>query len=184
MNKKFKIIIAATLIFQLLIPAGFLYHHYTAINFALEHSLEYKFKLLDMRFSDYRASEGDPTDIRESLRFDVGGTSRLYNKKIAVTVGEDGFADLSELEDKDYNCWFDYDYCEKNSRFKADKFSFEPDVDVKALKKEIREAYAWASNLHENGCFAYVTAKVYKGVFIPTAIYVKGEKVITIHAEN
>ena len=57
-------------------------------------------------------------------------------------------------------------------------------MDIKALVTEINQTYGWVSDLHENGSYAYVTAKVYRGVFIPTAIYVKGEKVITIHLDS
>ena len=180
MNKKLKIVIALTLIIQLLIPSYLLYHHYSAIDFALNHSLDYRFKLLDIGLYGYDEDNDDPLEDID-LFLEIGGIHNYYGEKIAVTVGEDGFADLAELKSKkDTDCWFDYDYCYKNSNFSYGEFTFEDGVDVKALRKEINESYAWASDLHENGSFAYVTAKVYKGVFIPTAIYVRGEKVITI----
>ena len=185
MNKKLKLILALTLIVQLLIPAGFLYHHYTAIDYALNHSPEYKFKLLDIDFwdSDFMKDESDITD--HPISIEVGGARNYYNKKIAVTVGEDGFADLAELDSQlQTSCWFDYDYYRKNSNIYQNEFSFEDGVDIKALVTEINQTYGWASDFHENGSYAYVTAKVYRGVFIPTAIYVKGEKVITIHLDS
>lgn len=184
MNKKFKIMIALTLIIQLLIPVSMLCHHVTVKNITLNHSTEYKFKLLDMDFYGYNKENGEIMKDG-SLYFEVGGVHNYYGEKIAVTVGEDGFVDLAEPENIiKTNCWFDYYYCNENSHFKYGEFSFEPDVDVEQLKKEINETYGWASNFHENGCYAYVTAKVYMGMFIPTAIYVKGEKVITIHQKN
>lgn len=182
MNKKFRIIIAITLIIQLIIPAGLLYRHYTAIDFALNHSLDYRFKLLDIGLYGYDEDNDDSFEDME-LHLEVGGIHNYYGEKIAVTVGEDGFADLAKSR-KDTDCWFDYDYCYKNSNFSYGEFTFEDGVDVKALRKDIRESYAWASDLHENGSFAYVTAKVYKGVFIPTAVYVRGEKVITINVKS
>lgn len=185
MNKKLRIILALTLIVQLLIPVGMLYHHATIRNFALNHSLEYKFKLLDIDFWDFDYMDEDTDSYSGTINLEVGGVRNYYNRKIAVTIGEDGFVDLAELENRmQTNCWFDYDYCRKNCTFRMNEYSFEPEVDVKALMSEVNKTHGWTSNFHENGCYAYVTAKVYKGVFIPTAIYVKGEKVITIHVEN
>ncbi len=184
MNKKFKILIALTLVVQLLIPVGMLYHHAT-VRYMVKYSPEYKFKLLDMEFWGYDFMN-DETDVySEPISIEVGGASYFYDKKIAVTVGEDGFADLTETEDTSQtNRWFNSDYCRKNCTFYVNEYSFEPEVDVKALMSEVNKTYGWATNMHENGCYAYVTAKVYKGVFIPIAIYVKGEKVITLHKDD
>ena len=185
MNKKFKIVVALTLIIQLLIPSYLLYHHYTVRDYALNHSPEYKFKLLDIDFWGYDFMQNESDIIDEPMDIEIGGVRNHYGEKIAVTIGEDGFADLAELESQlQTSCWFDYDYCRKNSTFYENEYFFEADVDIKALVTEINNTYGWASNFHENGSYAYVTAKVYKGVFIPTAIYVRGEKVITILLKN
>ncbi|MBQ4348092.1 MAG: hypothetical protein IJC79_00555 [Clostridia bacterium] len=185
MNKKLKLLTALVLIVQLIVPAGFLYSHYTAIDYALKYSPEYKFKLLDIDFYgyDFMKDVSDITD--EPISIEVGGARNYYNEKIAVTVGEDGFADLTGLGSQlQTRCWFDYSYYRKNSTFNRNEYSFEDGVDIKALVTEINKTHGWASNFHENGCYAYVTAKVYKGVFIPTAIYVRGEKVITLNKDT
>lgn len=183
MNKKLKFIIALTLIFQLIIPVSMLYHHTTVMRFA-KNGPEYKFKLIDMDFWEYDFITGKVDSYSDPIGIEVGGISYFYDKKFAVTVGEDGFADLTETENTyGKSLWVHSDYCRKNCTFYEGEYSFEPGVDIRALMDEINKTHGWASNMHENGCYAYVTAKVYKGVFIPTAIYVKGEKVITISVE-
>ncbi len=179
MNKKFKIIIALTLIVQLLIPAAILYNHYTVRNFAINHSIDYKIKIELLYFSDYRASS-DPTDIRDCLDYYINDY-RLYNKKVAVTIGEDGFAQLSELDkNSDSDCWFEEKYYREKRQLRADEFKLEEGVDKREINRKTSQLEM--DKLNENECF-YLTAKVYKGLFIPTAIYFCDEKIATIFVD-
>ncbi len=179
MNKKLKFIIALTLIFQLLIPAAILYNHYEARYFAINHGVDYKIKIDSVYFSDYRASS-DPTDIVDCIDYYIADY-RLYNKKIAVTVGKDGFAQLSELEKgSDSDSWFEEKYYRKKRYLRADDFKFEEGVDKRELNR--KSVQLESGQLNENEVF-YLTAKVYKGLFIPTAIYFGEEKIVTIFVD-
>lgn len=174
-SKRIKILLVLTVVIQLLIPAYLLGEHYTKQATAMSQTEEYKFRILSIYFSDYSGF----------MNFYVGGIDDLYDKEIEVTVGEDGFADFSELKDKrKTDRWFDCRYCLIKSNFENGEYTFEEGVDVKQLKSRIRQAFSWTSDIHENSSFAYVTAKVYKGVFIPTAVFIEGEKVITINNES
>lgn len=179
MNKKFKIIIALTMIVQLLIPAVLLYHHYTIREFALNHSIDYKIRINGLYLSDYRAGS-DPTDTRYCLDYYINNY-RLYNKKVAVTIGEDGFAQLSELDKKsDSDCWFEEKYYREKRYLRGDDFKLEEGVDRWEINR--KSAQLESDELNENECF-YLTAKVYKGLFIPTAIYFCDEKIATIFVD-
>ncbi len=177
-NKKLRNLFIITLVVQLLIPVFLLSAHYANHKNVLEQSQEYKFKLLDMSLDVY-------SDGEQYLWFDVGGVHQYYGKKIAVTVGEDGFVDFAERSALPENdCWINFKYLRYRTSFSNNDFSIEPGVVVSQVMEKVYAAYAWASDMHENGCFAYVTAKVYKGAFVPTAVYVEGEKILTIHPEN
>ncbi len=174
-NKKLIYLIVLTLIIQLAFPFGLLYTNSSNYNFALEHSIDYKFKLREAYLFDYDGDE------KYSTEFAVDGVYSFYRKdKIAVTIGEDGFAEMALLEDKDKNtCWFACDYYRKISDATED-YVFEPGIDERIFRDKVYET----GEDDERECVAYMTAKVYKGVFIPTAIYVGDEKLLTFIHEN
>ena len=61
--------------------------------------------------------------------------------------------------------------------------TFAPDRSATDIIRKISREYSWFNRNDEYKTYAYVTAKIYKGVFIPTAIYFNGIEVITITNE-
>lgn len=178
-NKKLKIFIILILIVQLLIPAYLLYHHYSLYNTALKESPDFKFRLEHIsiyRTTNYTTNPGD------RLAFDIENVYDYYQDDASVTVGDDGFARMNPAEDKRLNkYWFSFKYYSGMNFFAEDEYEYEAGVNVMALEHAIRTKYS--KDIEKDEVF-YVTAKVYKGAFIPTAIYVEGEKVITIYSES
>ncbi len=169
-NKKFIALIVLTLVIQLAFPFGLLYTNSYNRNFALEHSIDYKFKLIYANLYDGNGDE------KASFSFSVGsGIYTFYNQKIAVTIGEDGFAEMSNIEAAgDAKCWFDNGYYRTLSHG-MENFEFEDGIDASVFRSKVYEK----DENYKRECVAYMTAKVYKGVFIPTGVYVGEEKLIT-----
>lgn len=173
MNKKVKIFIIAVLILQILAPAGLLTHHYTLHDNAMKYSPDFKFRLEGIDIYQIKdTGEGD-----EILYFDVVDLFRFYHDDIAVTVDADGFAQMSLSENKLLNkYWFTFEYCYGKRYVSGDSFVYEEGVDVSELHKKINKIYG--KDIEKPEGF-YVTAKVYRGVFIPVAIYIEDTKVIS-----
>ncbi len=181
MSRKAKALLALTLILQLLIPSYLMLHHYSVINEAKRSQTEYRFRLSDIDFS---YSAGNPSaDTIESLSYTVQDVLYLHDKKMGVSVDETGLASTVSADESAKDCWFDYDYYYKNTEITADDITFEPDVDVRALINELRNQYSWFNRKDENRIYAYVTAKIHKGIFIPTAVYFGDIKVLTINID-
>ena len=173
MNKKFKLIIVAILIIQLLMPVGLLTYHYTLHSRAMTESPEFRFKLDGMDIYDiYDTGEGV-----ERLCFDVIDIFQLYNEDIAVTVGEDGYAHMLPSENKKLNKhWFTFEYYYNKSYVNNDSYVYEDGINVAELHRKINKIYG--KDIEKPDGF-YVTAKVYRGIFIPLAIYIEDTKVIS-----
>ena len=172
-NKKLRIFIIAVLILQILMPAGLLYHHYSLHSRARKDSPEFKFRLesIDV-YQIYDTGEGD-----ERLDFYVEDLFQYYHDDIAVTVGDDGYAHMAKPENKRLNKhWFTFNYCYDKSQMNNDNYVYEDGVDVAELHHKIYNTYG--KDVSKPDGF-YVTAKVYKGIFIPVAIYIENEKVIS-----
>lgn len=169
-NKKLTALIVFTLILQLLLPGYFLSHHFSVRSFAMNYSNDYKFRLNDLHIYD------------SEMNFWIDGY--VWDEKMSVSIDSEGFAVISDYAKEKGDCWFDGDFYRKSCWVSSDKIVYEPGVDIEALKSKIRKTYGWAESIFSEKCEAYVVAKVYKGVFIPTAVYVDGEKVITILQEN
>lgn len=181
MNKATKILLSLTLVIQLLIPGYLLFHHYSLINTAMETEAQYRFRLSSLSFS-YPAGK-DTAEAVEAVFFEIENLFYLYDKKITVSVDDNGIALTKEADDTAGACWFHYDYYIKNSEIYKNNFTFEPDVNVRDLINEVRKEYSWFNRNDENRIYAYVTAKIHKGIFIPTAIYFGDTKIITITSE-
>lgn len=179
MNKKMKIFLALTLIIQLLIPSYLLYHHYTVMDTALNSAEEYRFRINHFDFEIPANADADYEC--ESIYFTVEEIEGNYNNKIAVSVAENGSIIVSELENTaQTDSWFDYDYYRQYRRLNRDDFVFPENISERYVINEIRKEYAWYNRNDADRKYAYVAAKIHKGVFIPTAIYFEGLKVITI----
>ena len=177
MKNKLKIFLIFALVIQLFVPSYLLVHHYSLISTAMEQKTEYLFVISYLEFlSDDKKYTAEEVD---SLHFAVFYTEGLYNERIAVSADENGIARLSELGDKKTDIWFDYDYYDKSQTVTADRFSFTEEASPDIVR-ELHQRYFWYNRNDENKEYAYLSVKVYKGIFIPTAIYYKGEKIMTI----
>lgn len=177
MNKKLKFILVFILIIQLIMPVGLLTYHYTLHSKVMTESPEFKFRLesIDV-YQVYDTGEGD-----ERLYFDVKDIFQLYHEDIAVTVGEDGYAHMLPCENKELNKhWFTFEYYYNKSYVNNDSYVYEDGVDVAELHHKIYNTYS--KDVSKPYGF-YMTAKVYKGIFIPVAIYIEDSKVITFKNE-
>lgn len=177
MKNKMKIFLIFALVIQLFVPSFLLTHHYSLIKTAMLEKTEYLFVISYLEFwSDDKKYTAEEVD---SLHFSVYDTVGLYNERIAVSADENGIARLSELGDKKTDIWFDYDYYDKSQTIPADRFSFTEEASPDIVR-ELHQRYFWYNRNDENKEYAYLSVKVYKGIFIPTAIYYKGEKIMTI----
>ncbi|MBR3976042.1 MAG: hypothetical protein IKJ88_09315 [Clostridia bacterium] len=182
MTRKAKVLLILTLIIQLIIPAYLLSHHYSVTNSALMSATEYRFRINSIDFGYYK--DEDNNFVCDEIRFYVEEIDGLRNKKIAVSLNENGLPVLEELKDKKQtDIWFDYDYYKQIRELSADDITFSPNRNMTEIIADIRSEYSWFNRKDENKTYAYVTAKIYKGVFIPTAIYFNGIEVITITNE-
>lgn len=179
MTRKIKAFLALTLIIQLLIPAYLLIHHYSVTNTALESATEYRFRINSMHFDIF--SDVDVYECKE-ISFSVEEIVGFYNQKIAVSLNENGMPVLEELKDKKQtDIWFDYDYYRQKTNLYTEDITFSDGIDIQSTIRKIKSEYSWFNRKDEYKTYAYLTAKIYKGVFIPTAIYFNGIKVITIN---
>ena len=177
MNKKFKIIIAAILILQIILPAGMLGYHYSAHKDAMTKSPEFNFKLeyLDI-YEIYDDGNGS-----EKLSFEVQEVYDYYQSEMAVEVGDDGFAYLTDATNKILNKhWFTFKYYSNNSYHTSDDYDYVEGINPADIIYRVNALYS--KDVPKPDGF-YMTAKVYKGIFIPTAIYLDGTKVIVFKNE-
>ena len=185
MNKKSKIVITVTLIItiliQIFIPSFLLIHHYTLIKNTLATETEYCFQL-NRIYIDYMNSGAVTASSVTGLTFEIYDVYSLNNEKFTVTVNENGIADIKEIEGKPQTyTWFNYKYYAKSTFHPAENLTVEKDVNVMKTITDIHRQYNWFNRNDPNREYAYVTAKIYKGMFIPTAIYFRDQKIITIN---
>ncbi len=173
MNKKLKFILVFILIIQILMPVGLLTYHYTLHSKVMTESPEFKFRLDGLSIYDiYDSGEDD-----EEIFFDVCDLFEFYHQDIAVTVGEDGYAHMLPSENKKLNKhWFTFEYCYNKSYVNNDSYVYEEGIDIAELHRKINKIYG--KDIEKPDGF-YVTAKVYRGIFIPIAIYIEDTKVIS-----
>ena len=191
-NKKLKLIIILVLVIQIILPAGMLGYHYSVYNYALEHTPDFKFYLSYFDLYSYGDNDEiiyDNEDKNDVLYFDIA--YRYYREDMFVTVDENGFAKISNAQNKKNNKhWFSFDNYNKMGSFSQAEGEFTY-VDTEEAKKIMSE---WKQRYYDHYGYAeievyqadslYITAKVYKGVFIPTAVYKDNVKVIEIAAKK
>ena len=187
-NKKLKLIIILALVIQIILPAGLLGYHYSMYNYALNNTPDFKFYVSWFHIFTYGEGKEILYDYdensKELLYFDISDV--YYRKDMAVTVGADGFAVLSEAENKNLNkYWFSHENYNKIDSFSKEEGEFEY-VDTEEAGKIVSEwrykyyqQYEMDGITYDGGNSVYITAKVYKGIFIPTAVYKDGVKIIT-----
>ena len=177
-NKKLKIIIIASLILQLLLPLYLLSYHYSAYDEAVSQTEEFKFRLGYLDIYDlYDTGEGV-----QHMDFRIKDIYDFYMQDIEVTVGDDGFAVMALSKDKNRNKhWFTFKYYYESNYYSSEEYDYAEGVDVTKLIYTVNSLRAEDVKNPEG---FYMTAKVYKGIFIPTAIYFDGVKVITFNVEK
>ncbi len=186
MNKKSKIIITVTLIItillQIFIPSYLLIHHYTLIKNTLKTETEYRFQL-NRLYIDYSNVGVVTASSVTGLTFEIYDVYSLHNDKFTVTVNENGISDVKEIEGSPLtDTWFNYKYYANSTFHSAENFTIEKDINVQKTIRDINRHYNWFNRNDTDREYAYVTAKIYKGMFIPTAIYFRDQKIITINA--
>lgn len=177
-NKKLKIIIVATLILQLILPLYLLTYHYSAYDEALNETEEFSFRLeyLDI-YNIYDTGEGV-----QNLSFEIKNIYDYYGEDIEVTVGDDGFAQMSSAKNKAVNKhWFTFKYYYQSNHSTSEEYEYTPGTDVTGLIYKVNALYE--ENVKNPDGF-YMTAKVHKGIFIPVAIYFDGARVIEFRPEK
>ncbi len=179
MNKKIKALTALVLLIQLLVPTYLLAYHHTIQKYAEEKGTEYKFRLnyVELYYDNSYKNDIFSADSELILTYYLDGLSYNIKKTAAVSVGTDGFARISRLDadKKKTDIWFNKKYCKYNMKLTEERFTIEPGTDRNKLIQGLTyKDFNW----NDSSC--YLTAKVYKGIFIPTAIYYEGTKIITI----
>ena len=177
MNKKLKIFIALTLALQLLIPSFILVYNKEITDNAIRNGTEYSFRLNHLYLNRSLTSETESY----TLRYEINGYNLLLYSmdEISVTENPNGFAALSKRENSDTgDSWFRYKSLSESMFLTDDCFTPAEGLtcrDLFLLTNELKN-----KEKHTISDRAYVTAKVYKGIFIPDAIYLDGEKILTI----
>ena len=177
MNKRLKIFISLVLALQLLIPSFLLLYNKEIVDNTKSLSTEYSFRLEHLYLDRRLTTEEEDYNLHFSL---YGYNLLLYGiDEISVTENPDGFAFLSKRKNTDTgDSWFSYKSLSNTMMQHEDSFT-----PVEGLT--YRELFLTLNQLKNEEDYtlpdrAYVTAKVYKGMFIPTAIYLDGEKILTI----
>ena len=191
-NKKFKLIVIIALIIQIILPAGILAYHYSVYNYALNNTPDFRFYLsyFDLySYGEYDEIIHDDEDKNDVLYFDIA--NRHYRVDMAVTVDKNGFAEISEAKNKSLNKhWFSFDNYNKMGSFSQaeGEFIYVDTEEARKIMSEWKERYFDIYKDYEiefkGGNAVYLTAKVYKGMFIPTAVYRDNVKVIEIATKN
>ena len=191
-NKKFKLIVILVLVIQIILPAGMLGYHYSIYNYALNNTPDFKFYLSYFDLYSYGDNDEiiyDDEDKNDVLYFDIA--YRYYRTDMEVVADMNGFVVISAVQDKKLNKhWFSYDNYNKMGSFSQAEGEFTY-VDTEEAKKVMSQ---WKDTYFDHygddeikfkgGNAVYITAKVYKGVFIPTAVYKDNVKVIEIAAKK
>ncbi len=179
-NKKLKIFIIAVLIVQILLPACLLINEYSKRSEAFRYSPDFKFRLYYLDIWDLPDEEG------EVLSFSIATKDlrTYYGDDIEVTADEKGFAKLSLAENKRLNkFWFSYKQYQNVGSYKASKgeFSYIDTIEAQEIINNWPGKYMSRRTIESRGQDSfYITVKVYKGLFIPTAIYIDDVKVIEL----
>ncbi len=171
-NKKLKIIIIATLVLQLILPLYLLTYHYSAYDEAVSQTTEFRFPLEYLDIYNIH----DTGDSVQQLGFSIKDIYDYYNEDIEVTVGDDGFAQMTLSKNKNLNKnWFTFKYYYSSNYYTSEEYEYAEGVDKTNFINHISSIYR--EDVLNFDSF-YLTAKVHKGLFIPTALYFEGEKVI------
>ena len=180
MNKKLKLFLALSLVIQLLVPSSLLIYHYSLLSTAQNLDTEYRFELgyfsLDYYY-DFKSE--NPTDHLDGpIYLNISGVSSRRNSKYTVvSTPKNNVVSLQTISEKtETDVWF-YGRC-FTEEIAPVSYSFAEGTDPDTIRAQIRAEYNLKNQRDRES--AYLTAKIYRGVFLPTAIYFRGEKIIDI----
>lgn len=180
MNKKLKIFVALTVIIQLLVPSSLLICQYSVLDTAKNLETEYKFNLSGLKLNYKLNSENSPDTTESPIFFSIANFNYQSRGKYTVFASPNNkvlsVKKLQDGDDTDY--WFYGKSFMVSCTIEPENYSYAPDIDVNALKEQLRREFNISDASQREPL--YLTAKIYKGIFIPTAIYFKGEKIIDI----
>jgi hypothetical protein len=184
MTKKLKIFIALTLAVQLFVPSFLAAYHYSLYSTAKSLETEYRFEISYMSFDDHYVFEDSFSEIAEgTLSFHLAEIWDVSSDRIVPLISpQNNVISLKKPGDGDKtDIWFFYRTYSQNSSLETDSFSFVNPEEKGSIKQALRNEYSHFKGDEETFEHAYLTAKIYKGLFLPTAIYFKGEKIIDIN---
>ena len=171
MNKKLKIAVALVLILQLLASFSLLIYNNAVMKTTLEKGTELKFRLINIyEHTMY-------TDEKLSVNFYIDGF--VYNNKnVKISSDSEGFARF--YTEGGENDWINRDFVYKAQKLTADEISIVEPFTKEDFKVYLRR-HDYSKDILDH---FYVTAKIYKGVFVPTAIYYDDMKIAEINKLN
>lgn len=188
-NKKLRLFIIAVIVLQLLVPAGLLWYHNSLHRRAMAESPDFKLRVDYMYIWDYENNSG------ETLYFDLQNLSygNRHEDK-TVIAGADGVATITTAENKRLNkYWFSLDNYYKIGSIDKSEFSYVDTPEAReVLLRWCDSPYIKEGYVNNDGNLSYddfgygyseslyITAKVYKGLIIPTAVYCGDVRIIDI----
>lgn len=183
MTKKIKIFIALTLAVQLLVPSILLAYHYSVLNTAKGTETEYTFRLKGLYFGDDYKYDDSFAEIEDGpMVFYIEDVFMTSNRKLTPVLSPKGnVVEVKALKNEDTDVWFYTNYYYESSTVQPENFSFVNEEEARSIKYAIRNEFNQYTEERE---YVYLTAKIYKGIFIPTGIYFRGEKIIEINMQN
>lgn len=183
MNKKLKIFLALTLVIQLLVPSSLLIYHNSLYAAARSSETEYTIELSYLSFDDSYVYEDSFSEIAEgNMSFEIVSAMITASGKLTPVLSpKNNVLYFQKLKDgNNTDVWLYARNYYNSCSIDTEHFSFVNEAEKGKIKQDIRTEYYQYKKDSEDCERAYLTAKIHKGVFIPTAIYFRGEKIIDI----
>lgn len=183
MNKKLKIFLALTLVIQLLVPSSLLIYHNSLYAAARSSETEYTIELSYLSFDDSYVYEDSFSEIAEgNMSFEIVSAMITASGKLTPVLSpKNNVLYFQKLKDgNNTDVWLYARNYYNSCSIDTEHFSFVNEENKGGLKRDLRNEYSHFKGDEETFEHAYLTAKIYKGLFLPTAIYFRGEKIIDI----
>lgn len=184
MNKKLKIFLALTLVIQLLVPSSLLIYHNSLYAAARSSETEYTIELSYLSFDDSYVYEDSFSEIAEgNMSFEIVSAMITASGKLTPVLSpKNNVLYFQKLKDgNNTDVWLYARNYYNSCSIDTEHFSFVNPEEKGSIKQALRNEYSHFKGDEETFEHAYLTAKIYKGLFLPTAIYFKGEKIIDIN---
>ena len=168
MNKKLKAAVALVLIIQLLVPFSLLVYNQAMTKTTLEKGTELKFRLINI-------IEYDRDDTEKLyIKFYINGFVH-NNKNVKIAADSNGFAYFYRQGGE--NDWINRDFVSKAQKLTPDEISIAEPFTQEDFRAYLRR-HDYSKDILDH---FYITAKIYKGIFIPTAMYYDDIKIADIN---